>query len=100
MQAKETYWETESPVAETQPYLEPVLEIRWSLTVLRRPEGWRVRHLMYTIVIAAILLWLFVLIGSVFAALAALVVMVATVINAGGLSWRGGGRPGRIRSWA
>ncbi len=76
---EETYWETDTPGAEHEP--EPEFDPA-ELTVMPRPEGWRVRHLMFTIVVVAVLLWLFLLIGSVLL-VGGLVVLVAAVIGGG-----------------
>ena len=77
--SEETYWEADTPGAELEP--EPVLR-PVELTELRRPERWRLRHLMYTIVVVAILLWLFLLIGALLI-VGGIVVVIAAVIGGG-----------------
>jgi type II secretory pathway component PulF len=72
-----TYWETDTRGAVMEPEFDPA-----ELTISRRPEGWRVRHLMYLIVVVAVLLWLFVLIGSLLL-LGGFVMLVAAVIGGG-----------------
>jgi type II secretory pathway component PulF len=74
---KEIYWETDSPGAAREP--ESVLDPS-ELTVVSRPERLRVRHLMYAIVVVAILLWLAVLIGALFV-IGGFVVLIAAVIG-------------------
>jgi type II secretory pathway component PulF len=74
---EETYWETDTPGAGMEPEWNPA-----DLSLPRRPEGWRLRHLMYTIVIVAVLLWLFVLIGSLLL-VGGFVVLVGVVIGGG-----------------
>jgi type II secretory pathway component PulF len=73
------YWETDSPRAGTEPESGPVLE-PVELAVVRQPERLRMRHLMYAIVVVAILLWLFVLIGALFV-IGGFVMLVAAVIG-------------------
>jgi type II secretory pathway component PulF len=52
------------------------------LTVTPRSDGWRVRHLMYIVILVAVLLWLLLLVGSLLL-VGGVVVVVAAVIGGG-----------------
>lgn len=68
------------------------------LAVKPGSDGWRVRHLMFIVIVVAVLLWVLLLVGSVLL-VGGLVALVAAVIG-GAVVLCGDGRAAKIRSCA